>query len=87
MISRFIFVIRESVVIFVVFLKLFLFTFIRGGTRILLRRGCITMSKERRNCLFFRRMLVVLESRGSSQGGGVRTPCTLPLDPPLFMQE
>ena len=28
-------------------------------------------------------MLVVLESRRTSQGGGVRTPCTLPLDPPL----
>ena len=28
-------------------------------------------------------MLVVLENRRSSQGG-VRTPCTLPLDPPLL---
>ena len=32
---------------------------------------------------FFCRILVVLENRRSSQGG-VRTPCTLPLDPPLF---
>ena len=32
---------------------------------------------------FFCRMPVVLENRRSSQGGGVRTPCTLPLDSPL----
>ena len=24
--------------------------------------------------------------KDSSQGGGVRTPCTLPLDPPLILQ-
>ena len=33
---------------------------------------------------FFGRIPVVLENRRSSQGGGVRTPCTLPLDPPLY---
>ena len=33
--------------------------------------------------VFFCRIPVVLENRRSSQGGGVRTPCTLPLDPPL----
>ena len=34
---------------------------------------------------FFRKILVVLENRRSSQGGGgVCTPCTLPLDPPLY---
>ena len=32
--------------------------------------------------LLFRRIPVVLENRRSS--GGVRTPCTLPLDPPLL---
>ena len=32
---------------------------------------------------FFRRIPVVLENSRSSQGGGVRTPCTLPLDPSL----
>ena len=32
--------------------------------------------------VFFCRIPVVLENRRSSQGG-VRTPCTLPLDPPL----
>ena len=34
------------------------------------------------NPFFFRRIPVVLENRRLSQGG-VRTPCTLPLDPPL----
>ena len=32
---------------------------------------------------FFCRIPVVLENCKSSQGGGVHTPCTLPLDPPL----
>ena len=34
---------------------------------------------------FFCRIRVVLENRRSFQGG-VRTPCTLPLDPPLLLQ-
>ena len=36
---------------------------------------------------FWRRIPVVLENRRSSRGveGGVRTPCTLPLDPPLHI--
>ena len=33
--------------------------------------------------VFFCRIPVVLENRRSSQGGGVRTPGTHPLDPPL----
>ena len=33
---------------------------------------------------FFCRIPVVSENRRSSQGGGMRTPCTLPLDPPLY---
>ena len=33
--------------------------------------------------LFFCRIPVVLENRGHLRGGGVRTPCTLPLHPPL----
>ena len=36
--------------------------------------------------IFFCRIPVVLENRRSSHGGGgggMRTPCTLPLDPPL----
>ena len=35
---------------------------------------------------FFCRIPVVLESCRSSQGG-VRTPCTLPLDPPLIYDQ
>ena len=60
----------------------------RGGSRIFFRRGCIRLlpyfktNKPHSFFFFFRRILVVLENRRSSQGG-VRTPCTLPLDPPL----
>ena len=37
---------------------------------------------------FFGRIPVVLENRRSSQGRrGVRTPCTLPLDPPLILSD
>ena len=37
---------------------------------------------------FFCRIPVVLENRRSSQGGGgVRTRCTLPLDPPLYLKK
>ena len=36
---------------------------------------------------FFRRIPVVLENRRSSQARrGLRTPCTLPLDPPLVTE-
>ena len=41
---------------------------------------------DKPHSFFFGRIPVVLENRKSSQGGGggVRTSCTLPLDPPLF---
>ena len=61
----------------------------RGGSRIFFRRGCTRRLLYFNTCnkphcfLFFCRIPVVLENRRSSQGGGVRTPCTLPLDPPL----
>ena len=42
---------------------------------------CSTSTPINHNC-FFCRIPVVLENRRSSQG--VRTPCTLPLDPPLL---
>ena len=51
------------------------------------RRGCTRLllyfnTNKPHN--FFCRIPVVLENRRSSQGwGGIRTPCTLPLDPPL----
>ena len=57
----------------------------RGGSRIFHRRGCTSNGvTDPQN--FFCRIPVVLESRSSSQVrwvGVVRTPCTLPLTPPL----
>ena len=57
----------------------------RGGSRIFFRRGCthllLYFNTNKPNS-FFGRIPVVLENRRSSQGG-VRTPCTLPLDLPL----
>ena len=59
----------------------------RGGSRIFFGRGCTRLllhfnTNKPHN--FFCRIPVVLENRRSSQGwGGMRTPCTLPLDPPL----
>ena len=66
----------------------FLFWFHRGGSRIFFRRGCTRLllyfnTNKPHSSFFFCRIPVVLENRRSSQGG-VRTPCTLPLDPPLF---
>ena len=62
--------------------------FTRGGSRIFFRRGCtrplLYFNTNKPHSFFFLgRIPVVLENRWSSQGG-VRTPCTLPLDPPLF---
>ena len=45
--------------------------------------SCATSTPINHIVFFFCRIPVVLENRRSSQGGGVRTPCTLPLDPPL----
>ena len=62
----------------------------RGGSRTFFRRGCTRLflyfnTNKPHSFLFsFCRIPVVLENRRSSQGeGGVRTPCTLPLDAPL----
>ena len=60
----------------------------RGGSRIFFRRGCTRLllyfSTNKPHRFFFGRIPVVLDNRRSSRGGGegVRTPCTLPLDPP-----
>ena len=60
----------------------------RGGSRIFFRRGCrwivscSTSTPINHIVFFFCRIPVVLENWKSSRGG-VRTPCTLPLDPPL----
>ena len=60
----------------------------RGGSRIFFRRGCTRLllyfNTNKPHSFFFCRIPVVLENRRSSQGGGVRTPCSLPLDPPLY---
>ena len=54
--------------------------FYLGGSALV---SCST-STPINHIVFFCRIPVVLENRRSSQGGrGVRTPCTLPLDPPL----
>ena len=54
--------------------------FILGGSALV---SCSTSTPINHIVSFFCRIPVVLENRKSSQGGGVRTPCTLPLDPPL----
>ena len=63
-------------------------TQVRGGSRIFVRRGCTRLllyfNTNKPHSLFFCRVPVVLENRRSSQGGGgMCTPCTLPLDPHL----
>ena len=63
------------------------FAFGRGGSRIFFRRGCTRLllyfNTNKPQSFFFCRIPIVLENRRSSQGR-VRTPCTLPLDLPLF---
>ena len=57
--------------------------FLGGGALV----SCST-STPINHIIFFCRIPVVLENRRSSQRGGgeVRTPCTLPLDPPLRLE-
>ena len=59
-----------------------------GGSRILLRRGCTrlllyfnTNKPHRFFCFFWQNTSCIRKPQVIS--GGVRTPCTLPLDPPL----
>ena len=56
------------------------FFFRSGCTRLLLY-----FNTNKPHSFFFCRTPVVLENRRSSQGEGVRTPCTLPLDLPLAL--
>ena len=62
--------------------------FYRGGSRIFFRRRCTRLllyfNSNKPHSFFFCRIPVVSENRRSSQGGGGRTPRTLPLDPPLL---
>ena len=60
----------------------------QGRIQHFFRRGCTCLLlyfNTNKPHSFFCRIPVVLENRRSSQegGGGVRTSCTLPLDPPL----
>ena len=55
------------------------FFFRKGCTRLLLYFN----TNKPHSFFFFCRIPVVLENRRSSRGGGVRSYCTLPLDPPL----
>ena len=62
----------------------------QGRIQDFFRRGCtrrlLYFNTNKPHSFFFGRIPVVLENCRSSQGGGggVRTPCTLPLDPPLY---
>ena len=61
--------------------------FCMGGSRIFFRRGCTRLLRYFNTIKphsFFCRIPVVLETAGHLRGRGVRTPCTLPLDPLLF---
>ena len=58
--------------------------FLLGGGALV---SCSTSTPINHVVFFFCRMPVVLENRRLCRGGGggwVRTPCTLPLDPPLW---
>ena len=61
----------------------------QGRIQEFFRRGCTRLllyfNTNKPHSFFFCRIPVVLENRRSSGGGGVRTPCTLPLDPPLLL--
>ena len=54
--------------------------FLGGGALV----SCSTLTPINHIGFFFCRIPVV-ENRRSTKAGGVRTPCTLPLDPPLLL--
>ena len=63
----------------------------QGRIQDFFRKGCTRLllyfnTNKPHSFFCFCRIPVVLENRRSSQGGGVRTPCT-PLDPPLVTQK
>ena len=60
----------------------------QGRIQDFFRRGALvscSTSTPINHIVFFCRIPVVLENRRPSQGGGVRTPCTHPLDLPLIL--
>ena len=63
---------------------------VRGGSRIFFSRGCTRLllyfnTNKPHSSLFFLQNTSCIRKPQviSGKGGGVRTPCTLPLDPPL----
>ena len=72
--------------------RLVSFRGLQGRIQDFFRRGCIRLllyfnTNKPHRFFFFCRIWVVLENRRSSWGGGVHTPCTLPLDPPLVYSQ
>ena len=61
-----------------------------GGSRIFFRRGCTRLSlyfnTDRQHSFFWQNTSCIRKPQVISGGGGVRTPCTLLLDPPLHYQ-
>ena len=59
----------------------------RGGSRIFFRRGCTLLflyfNTNKPHSIFCRIPVALEKTAGHPGGGGARTPCTLPLDPPL----
>ena len=59
----------------------------RGGSRIFFRRGCTRLllyfNTINHIVFFWQNTSCIRKPLVISGGGGVRTPCTLPLDPPL----
>ena len=72
---------------------IFFSSVLRGGSRIFSRRGCTRLllyfntNKPHRFFFFFffRNTSCIRKPQVISGGGGVCTPCTLPLDPPLVL--
>ena len=59
----------------------------RGGSRIFIRRWCTRLllyfNTNKPHIYFFAEYQLYWKTAGHLRRGGVRTPCTLPLDPPL----
>ena len=59
----------------------------RGGSRIFFRRGCTRLllyfNTNKPHSFFFLQNTSCIRKPQVMSGGGVHTPCTLPLDPPL----
>ena len=61
---------------------------IRGGSRIFFRRGCTRLLPTPINHIVFfsQNTSCIRKPQVISGGRGVRTPCTLPLDPPMTLK-